>query len=263
MKLLLSNKDLTRLQNGETLNRGRFAIVGECEKKPLFTNSLGEKFFEGDMVYFVGKLTLRVLSQNINEIIFYKEDKATTEIMTKESAEKWIEEHTKKEIELVKGGIYIVNPKGDNPWLFRAKGGDLTFNVLCDNDNGDSCFIDYTQKLSFDFKLISLATEEEKAKLIKAEEEHGKFWSDEKKDFLKLEDVCYDFESLRDLFEIDNIRKIETLNRKFTIELNNNPKDKTVAIYDGVFTIWNNFIYNKKKVPVDKQTFITLLKNHK
>jgi len=230
------------------------------EEKPLFTNSLGEKFFEGDRVYFVGKLTLRILSQNIDEILFYKENKGTTEIMTKESAEKWIEEHTKKEIEPIKGEIYFCTCKGSgNSYVFRADAGVYKTSHSTSVSMDDNSFsMNPCITPDDDIKTLRLVTEEEKAKLIKAEEEHDKFWSDEKKDFLKLEDVYYKADIRQDLKDISNVVDISMLSDCYDFNMS-----RLCVFITPNNTILNANSCNMNRLQVNKQTFITLLKNHK
>ncbi len=63
--------------------------------KPLFVNTLNERFFKGDKIYWVRKETNTLESGIIDYYCSYelKESKVSSEIMTKESAEKYIEEH--------------------------------------------------------------------------------------------------------------------------------------------------------------------------
>jgi len=232
----------------------------------LFTNSLGEKFFEGDMVYWVMKESLRLCCFNINFIRgCCKEGVLTTEIMTKGSAEKWIKEHEEKEVELVKGEWYTAE-WGRDTCVFRFKSERLS------ETKAEQIISVFSQCLPKEFECGSefyvykrdfkKANQEQINQGVKAEEEHGKFWNKEKGDFLKLEDVCYNFTNIRDLVDIDGVREIETFPRKMFYQSVGGVEDITLGLYDNQLSIYENLIYNGR-VKVDKQTFITLLKNHK
>lgn len=61
----------------------------------LFTNSLGEDFFENSVVYWIKKSTNKIFSANISTVLMtgLEDGKTFTEIMTKKSAEKYVKEH--------------------------------------------------------------------------------------------------------------------------------------------------------------------------
>ena len=67
------------------------------EKEPLFVNSLGEKFYEGDEVWWVSFYPTKLMNYEINYIspVNFKCSSDSTEIMTEKSAKKWLEEHKK------------------------------------------------------------------------------------------------------------------------------------------------------------------------
>ena len=64
----------------------------------LFENSLHERFFVGDFIYQVFKETNTKITCGIDNILkeFYVESETHSEIMTKESAEKYVKEHEVK-----------------------------------------------------------------------------------------------------------------------------------------------------------------------
>jgi hypothetical protein len=59
------------------------------EKKPLYTNSYGTEFFEGDRYYYVGKKTLMIHSDTGNSVN-PKPNALTSEIMTEKECHQWI-----------------------------------------------------------------------------------------------------------------------------------------------------------------------------
>jgi len=67
--------------------------------KPLFVNSLGEEFFEGDIVWMFSFKDYKIYHCNIGNIYietYTAIEDVRSEIMTKESAEKYIKEHAAK-----------------------------------------------------------------------------------------------------------------------------------------------------------------------
>lgn len=158
----------------------------------------------------------------------------------------------KKEVELVRGEVY--NRKGI---IFRYF--DEKCTPLAVSSNSAVLFEDC---YGFVFNDSEIATQEEKAKLIKAEEEHGKFWSDEKGDFLNLEDVYYKAETIQDLKDIIIACPVELISVGFCFHLSfnlicldsgYNKIDKKPKINNlrGVLT---------NKIKVTKDVFINLLK---
>ena len=66
--------------------------------KPNYVNSLGECFYYGDDISYIDKETLKIYNRTMSEGYSYKDSKMITEIMTKESAEKWIEDNKPENI---------------------------------------------------------------------------------------------------------------------------------------------------------------------
>jgi len=107
-------------------------------------------------------------------------------------------EEINKKVELVRGQVYWCKsgvfrfsyitkmPCPHNSEGCYHKVGYLHFN----NNNGGMDDSYFANEDCFDS--INYATEEEKAIFVKSEEANGKFWNDEKKDFLKLEDVYFE-----------------------------------------------------------------------
>lgn len=166
----------------------------------------------------------------------------------------------KKEVELVRGEVYTYN-NGEHIFRFKEHGfyGNIISLYTLRDDNSFYLHCNFS-----DMRGIRLATPEEKAKLIQAEQEHGKYWDDEKKDFLKLEDVCYEFDNMLDLVDINNIREIhtwKTQTNKMLCKNRDELKDYSVALYDGELRTMGNLIHNTNRISVPKQTFINILKH--
>ena len=186
---------------------------------------------------------------------------AKLEEKIKGSAEKWVAEHKNKEVELIKGEIYFCHDFTCSR-IVRMDTiiDEVKYNSISNISGGGLFRVDEVLNNNNFRKTIRPATEEEKQKLIKAEKEHGRFWSQEKGDYLGLDDVRYKANTRQDLKDIINICPLSLLGTKF----NTCTFCKCVQLFFGVLVNKDHFDAKKNQViPVSKQTFITLLKNHK
>lgn len=89
------------LKNNNTERRLHAKSIEQWKKDTgfLFENSLHERFFAGDVIYWVHKKNNTLHNENTKKDCDQKElkeDKVNSEAMTKESAEKYIKEHKVK-----------------------------------------------------------------------------------------------------------------------------------------------------------------------
>jgi len=172
------------------------------------------------------------------------------------------EEH--KQVELVRGEVYVCED-GEKLEIFRHNPSEWLNSTRIDyysllKINKSKINTDFIQNRfiqGIDYiKSLCPATEEEKAKLIKAEEQHGLYWDDGKKDFLKLEEVYCKLDDLSDLLNIYSIRadfvcEGSTLRMKYCY----------IGFSEGNFERYYEPMTNRKLV--NKETFINILKHRK
>ena len=165
-----------------------------------------------------------------------------------------IKKEEKKEVQLIRGKWYCLDSisfirfkqiNKDRVEAFTFIGFGLS--KLNDTHADEACFI----------KEYKEANYEQVKQGIEYERENGKFWSDEKKDFLKLEDVCYKAESRQELLEIANTAGVEILANDFDIDIT------YPFVQMGDSSSMYNSLFVRNNTEVTKETFIKLLKNYK
>lgn len=159
----------------------------------------------------------------------------------------------KKDVKLVRGEVYTIEDSVKSLFRYKEPSECNTKRYFSHTNHrifNDSGYIGYAVK-------FNLATQEEKAKLIKAEEEHGKFWSDEKGDFLKLEDVYYKAETIQDLKDIIIACPVDLISVGFCFNLYYN-----LICLDSEIKITSFRELSTNKIKVTKNVFINLLKSN-
>ena len=176
----------------------------------------------------------------------------------KDSVTLFIEDAKKKEVELVRGEFYRL---GNNTASFRFKewqNKDICTYSCCQDD----IYRGYEMNI---FKGNLYVAKESNnivvSNLVKAEEEGGKFWSDKKQDFLKLEDVYFMALNKNDFIDVyaqcDSSMMSQFAN--FREEYNM----MIIGVYKTLYNAASNSSEAEDRTEVTKEVFIKLLKNYK